>query len=66
MRSTPEFPFEAVLVSQLLPATSDSPLLRDDYEAFLDWRQERLWQEIRRLTGATAALNLAAEEEMIP
>ena len=58
IRNTPGFPFETVLVSHGLPAASDSPLLLDDYVAFLVWRQERLWQEIRRVSGATVAADL--------
>ena len=37
------------------------PLWRDDFEAFLDWRQERLWQEIKRVTGITEAADLEVE-----
>ena len=62
MRNTPGFPFETVLASHGLPAGADSPLLRDDYEAFLRWREERLWEEIRRVTGATAADDLEADD----
>ena len=61
IRSTPGFPFETVLASHSLPAGADSPLLYDDYEAFLSWRQDRLWQEIRRVTGATMAADLEAD-----
>jgi hypothetical protein len=62
IRSTPGFPFEAVLRSHILPAEMDSPLLCDDYEAYLAWRQERLWQEIRRVTGVTMAADLETDE----
>jgi hypothetical protein len=41
-------------------------LLRDDYEAFLGWRQERLWQEIQRCTGATVAADLESDEQESP
>lgn len=58
MRDTPGFPLDTVLESHCLPTGTDSPLWRDDYEAFLDWRQERLWEEIRRVTGVTAAADL--------
>jgi hypothetical protein len=50
-----------VLASHSLPAGADSPLLRDDYEAFLAWRREQLWQEIRRATGTTVAADLEAD-----
>jgi len=60
--NTREFPFEAMLSSHGLPVGADSPLLHDDYDAFLDWRQEHLWQEIRRVTGATVAADLEADD----
>ncbi len=63
IKSTPGFPFVPVLTSHGLPAATDSPLLRDDYEAFLAWRQEHLWQEIRRVTGATVAADLEADDK---
>jgi hypothetical protein len=58
IRGTAGFPFEAVLASHGLPAGADSPLLKDNYEAFLTWRQDRLWHEIQRVTGATAPADL--------
>ncbi len=60
---TKGFPFVHVLTSHGLPAAADSPLLRDDYKAFLAWRQEHLWQEIRRATGATVAADLEADDK---
>jgi len=63
IRNTPGFPFETVLASHGLPAGADSPLLQDDYDAFLDLRQERLWQEIRRVTGAMVAADLEADTD---
>jgi hypothetical protein len=63
IRNTPGFPFETVLASHGLPAGPDSPLLRDDYDAFLALRQERLWQEIWRVTGATMAADLEADDK---
>ena len=62
IRDTPGFPSEQVLISHGLPAGAESPLLRDDYEAFLALRQEHLWQEIRRVTGATVAADLEADD----
>lgn len=61
--NTPGFPFDTVLTSHGLPAGKDSPLLRDDYEAFLTWRQEWLWQGIQGATGATAASDLEAADK---
>lgn len=63
IRNTPGFPFEIVLASHGLPGCGESPLLRDDYEAFLAWRQEYLWQGIRRVTGATVAADLEADDK---
>jgi hypothetical protein len=61
IRDTSGFPFDSVLASHILPVGADSPFWRDDYEAFLAWRQERLWQEIQRVTGATVAADLEAD-----
>lgn len=62
IQATQDFPFEMVLTSHGLPADVDSPLLRNDYEGFLDWRQEWLWQEIRRVTGIEEAADLEADD----
>jgi hypothetical protein len=58
IRDTPGFPFDAVLISHSLPTGQDSPFWTDDYEAFLTWRQSRLWDEIKRATGLTEAADL--------
>lgn len=63
IRATPGFPFAAVLASHGLPAGPTSPLLRDDFDAFLDERQQYLWTMIQQVTGATAAADLEAYEE---
>jgi hypothetical protein len=62
IRKTPGFPFDAVLASHCLPTGDESPLWSDDYETFLAWRQERLWQEIKRVTGLVEAADLEVEE----
>ena len=62
IRNTPGFPFEQVMNSHGLSTGAKSPLIRDDYEGFLALRQDHLWQEIRRVTGATTAADLEAEE----
>ena len=62
IRATPGLPFDTVLASHGLPSGADSPLVGDDYDAFLEWRQEHLWQEIRRVTGATVASDLESDE----
>jgi hypothetical protein len=61
IRGTADFPFDAVLNSHCLPTGDLSPLWRDDYDAFLSWRQERLWNEIQRATGVSEAADLEAE-----
>jgi hypothetical protein len=63
IRNTLAFPFATVLASHCLPTGADSPLLCDDYETFLAWRQERLWLAIQRVTGATAAADLEADDK---
>jgi hypothetical protein len=62
---TPGFTFAAVLASHGLPADEESPLLRDEFECFLEERQQHLWKMIRRVTGATSAADLEIEEEAI-
>ncbi len=62
IREISGFPFDTVLASHCLPAGDDSPFWTDDYDAFLAWREERLWQEIRRVTGLTEATDLEAVE----
>ncbi len=43
--------FEAALKSHLIPAGSESPIWRDDYDEFLRQRGELIWAEILRVTG---------------
>lgn len=65
IKKTQNFPFDSVLASHCLPTGNDSPLMNDDFEAFLTWRQNRLWKEIRRVTGLkvqTQSLNEPAKE----
>lgn len=52
---------QQLLYSHLLPSGEGSPLWRDDFEAFLDWRQDALWQEIRRVTGISHATELLSD-----
>lgn len=63
IRDTRGFPFETVLASHGLPTGAESPLVRDDYDAFLALRQERLWQEIQRVTGTKVAADLEADDK---
>jgi hypothetical protein len=46
-----------------LPIGVDSPLLQNQYEAFLVWRMNRLWEAIKDATGAVEAFDLEVEEE---
>jgi hypothetical protein len=65
IRKTPGFPFDAVLASHCLPTGASSPFWSDNYEAYLEWRQTKLWNEIKRVTGIKEAADLeeASEEE---
>lgn len=65
IRNTPGFPIDAVLESHCLPLGEKSALWCDDYDAFITWRQERLWQEIKRVTCLTTADDLEADDEKI-
>ena len=58
IRDTPGFPFDGVLASHFLPTGRDSPIWTNDYESFLDWREDRLWQEIKRVTDVAEASDL--------
>ena len=60
IRDTDNFPFDAVLQSHCMPTGDNAPFWSDDYESFLEWRQQRLWQEIQRATGVAEATNLEA------
>jgi hypothetical protein len=60
IKNTLNFPFDAVLKSHSLPVGDASPLMGDDFEAFLTWRQKELWKEIQRVTRLTDAAALEA------
>lgn len=62
IQQTDGFPFDQVISSHSLPVGNNSPLLTDDFDAFLDWRQDRLWQEIKRVTGMVSASDLELTE----
>lgn len=62
IRGTKGFPFDKVLSSHCLPTGDDSPFWTNDYESFLAWRQDRLWKEIKHVTGLKKAADLEAEE----
>lgn len=47
--------------SHFLPTDQNSAPLRDDYEAFLTWRQEQLWKRIQYITGVREAADLEAD-----
>lgn len=54
--------FQELLSSHRLPAGADSPLIHDDFEGFLSWRQETIWREIQRVTGASGPADLLGDE----
>jgi hypothetical protein len=60
IRKTPNFPFDSVLGSHLLPTGAESAMLKDDFETFISWRQSKLWEEIKRVTGLKEAAQLEA------
>ncbi|MBX7061121.1 MAG: DUF262 domain-containing protein [Pyrinomonadaceae bacterium] len=61
IKDTPGFPFNEVLDSHHLPAGDDSPFWSDNFEAFLEFRLDRLWREIKRVTGIIEASDLEDE-----
>jgi len=63
IRDTNGFPFDAILSSHCLPTGENSPFWGNDFDAFIAWREARLWQEIKLATGITDASNLEATEE---
>lgn len=44
--------FEELLISHLLPTGKDSPFWTDDFNKFLDWREDVIFKEIQKVTGA--------------
>lgn len=66
IRNTDGFPFDTILSSHCLPIGDDAPFWTDDYDKFLVWREARLWQEIKLVTGIVDAANLESEEEYKP
>lgn len=48
---TPGFPFDAVLQSHCLPSGAGAPIWTDDYDAFLDWRQDAIGRRIHAVTA---------------
>lgn len=63
IRETPGFPFDAVLTSHTLPVGDDSPFWSNNYEVFLNWREARLWEAIKKVTGLTEATTLEAVDD---
>jgi hypothetical protein len=43
--------FDAILTSHLLPHDTQTPLLNDDFDAFLKQRERLLWQKIQEVTS---------------
>jgi len=55
MRAELKNRFEPLLESHQLPGGDLSPLMRDEFEAFLEWRQNQLWKRIKDVTGLVEA-----------
>jgi len=56
--------FQQLLDSHLLPGGPDSPFWNDNFDAFLAWRQDAMWHEIQRVTGATNTPSALLHGEM--
>lgn len=54
--------FNDLLQSHMMPSQPDSPLWRDDFSAFLDWRGKEVWEQIKRVTGVKEEADLIEEE----
>lgn len=52
-----------ILASHLLPVDDNSPLWSDDFERFIDWRENAIWEEIKRVTGLDHADDLIEDED---
>jgi hypothetical protein len=65
IRNTPGFPFDAVLASHYLPIDVASPLIINDFDAFLLWREQQLWQQIKNVTGVEEATDLEIDMELL-
>lgn len=63
IRNTEGFPFDSILSSHCLPTGDNAPFWTDDYDAFLAWREARLWQEIKLVTGIADATDLEADSK---
>jgi hypothetical protein len=57
--------FGVLLESHLLPTGADSPLLGDDFDAFLKWRQDALWREIVAVSSPTDPLGPDDENDIL-
>jgi hypothetical protein len=51
LQKTKDFPFPQIFKSHLLPINIDSPLIEDNFEDFLTWRQNEIWKQIKEVTG---------------
>lgn len=57
--------FSEVLRSHLLPDDDVSPLLTDNFAAFVDWRQEAFWWRIKNLAELREASELIEETQNV-
>lgn len=48
--------FDELIQSHLLPIGKESPFWNNDFEAFLQWRQGKVWAEISSVTGLVRAI----------
>lgn len=58
LREAEDFPLASILHSHCLPSDEASPLFDDNFDIFLKWRQEKIWEKIQGVTGISAASQL--------
>jgi hypothetical protein len=54
---------DEVLRSHRLPTGPNSPLNADDFEAFLDWREQALWDALAAVTGKSSTAEATRSPE---
>ena len=58
--------FEGLLSSHLLPSGEHSPLIANDFEGFLQYREERLIDAIEQVTGVPVTRDSSEEPALLP
>lgn len=55
-----------LLASHILPDGMAGPLMQDDFEGFLDWREQEIWRRIQQVTGHDTADALIEDVDDVP